>query len=234
MRVKAIAGSTLAVALLGLGVLVGSMLGTGSTSAQTSGSGNNPQTTAPQSTSPQATAPQSTAPQSTLPQTAPSTKITQQQAEQTALAASPGNTVDHTALVNDQNGNAVWDVDFTNGGGATVDAQTGKIITSEAAGKDMGGRGGHMGGANQAALAAKATVTKDQAEKTALAAAPGSTVDHSRLGGDVNGTIFWDVDFSNGGGATVNAQTGAIIANEAAGTDHGGRPGNGAPPANQP
>jgi hypothetical protein len=34
--------------------------------------------------------------------------------------------------------------------------------------------------------------------------------------------VYWDVDFSNGGGVKVNAQTGAIIATEAAGTDQGG------------
>ena len=115
----------------------------------------------------------------------------------------------------------------------SANAQTGKVIATEAAGTD---KGGHMGGADQQALAAKATVTKDQAEKTALTASPGNTVDHSRLGGDPNGTVFWDVDFTNGGGMTVDAQTGKVIATEAAGTDHGGRPGGrgGPPPTNQP
>src|SRR5205809_8131 len=83
----------------------------------------------------------------------------------------------------------------------------------------------------QPAQPATATITQQQAEQAALAASPGSTVDHSRLGDD-NGTVFWDVDFTDGGGVTVNAQTGAIIATEAAGTDHGGRPGG--PPTNQP
>src|SRR5437868_3397795 len=89
--------------------------------------------------------------------------------------------------------------------------------------------------AAQAPQAANATITQQQAEQAALAASPGNTVDHSRLG-DNNGTIFWDVDFTNGGGVTVNAQTGAVIATEAAGTDHpgGGRPDHGAPPTTQP
>jgi len=78
--------------------------------------------------------------------------------------------------------------------------------------------------ATQAALAAKATVTKQQAEQTALTASPGNTIHHSRLADD-NGTVYWDVDFTNGGGVKVNAQTGAVIATEAAGTDHGARPG---------
>jgi uncharacterized membrane protein YkoI len=212
MRIGVLVGTMMAVALVGLGMLVGSTVGTGGAAAQTPG------TSGP------------------TPQTA-KTAITQQQAEQAALAASPGNTIDHTRLDNG-NGTAFWDVDFTNGGGVTVDAQTGKVIATEAAGTD---KGGHMGGADQQALAAKATVTKDQAEKTALTASPGNTVDHSRLAGDPNGTVFWDVDFTNGGGVTVDAQTGAVIATEAAGTDHGGRPGGpggrggpGAPPTNQP
>ncbi|HMA33808.1 MAG TPA: PepSY domain-containing protein [Chloroflexia bacterium] len=161
-------------------------------------------------------------------QTAPpaATTITKAQAELAALAASPGQTVDHTRL-SQVNGKAVYDVDFANGGGAQVDATTGAIIVSEAAGMDHGGRGGRDGG-NQAALAAKATVTKAQAEAAALAASPGNTVDHSRLGDD-NGTVFWDVDFSNRGGVRVNALTGAILAREAAGTDHGGHAPGAAP-----
>src|SRR5205085_6845758 len=106
----------------------------------------------------------------------------------------------------------------------------------EAAGTDngghMGGPGGR-GGADQAALAAQAKITQQQAEQAALAASPGNTVDHSRLG-DNNGTIFWDVDFSNGGGVTVDAQTGKVIATEAAGTDHGGNGKPGAPPTTKP
>jgi hypothetical protein len=46
--------------------------------------------------------------------------------------------------------------------------------------------------------------------------------------------VFWDIDFTNGGGVTVNAVTGAVIATEAAGTDQGGHghgPGNGPAPA---
>ena len=145
----------------------------------------------------------------------------------------------------DANGTLYWDVDFTNGGGVTVNADTGAVIATEAAGTDThaGGKGGHGGGADQSALAAQAKITKDQAEKTALTAAPGSTIEHSRLGKDANGTIFWDVDFTNGGGVVVNADTGAVITTEAAGTDHpnGGRPGGhggrgqqGTPPATQP
>ena len=207
MNSRVLIGSALAVAFLAVGLLAGSVIGSGLAFAQTP--------------PPNATAPSS-------PGSAQAA-ITQQQAEQAALAANPGATVDHTHLFQ-YNGTSAYDVDFSNGGGAIVDATTGKVIQSEAAGTDYhGGRGGF--GQDQAALAAKATVTKDQAEKAALAASPGATVDHSRLGQDQSGTIFWDVDFSNGGGAVVNATTGAIIKTEAAGTDHGGPHG---PPATKP
>jgi len=159
MRIGVLIGTMMAVALVGLGMLMGSMVGTGGAAAQTPGtSGTTPQTTNPQTTNPQTTNPQTTNPQTTNPQTAKAA-ITQQQAEQAALAASPGNTVDHSRLGND-NGTAFWDVDFTNGGGVTVNAQTGAVIATEAAGTD---KGGHMGGADQQALAAKATVTQQQA-----------------------------------------------------------------------
>jgi hypothetical protein len=37
------------------------------------------------------------------------------------------------------------------------------------------------------------------------------------------------VDFTNGGGVVVNAQTGAVVSTEAAGQDHGGPGGQGGP-----
>jgi uncharacterized membrane protein YkoI len=235
MNSKTIIGSTAAAALLGLGMLAGSVVGTNQAFAQTG-----PATATPTAavTTPAAPAASKEATPAAGPSTvpvAPSTgqaqapAITQQQAEQAALAASPGNTIDHTHLMND-NGQAFWDVDFTNGGGVKIDAQTGAVLAVEAAGTDQGGPHGR-GGADQATLAAQATVSQADAEKAALAASPGNTIDHSRLGDD-NGTIYWDVDFTNGGGVEVNAQTGAIIAVEAAGTDqhgpHGG-PRGGAP-----
>ncbi|MEO8285781.1 MAG: PepSY domain-containing protein [Chloroflexota bacterium] len=214
MKVKALIGSSMAVGLLGIGILAGSVVGANGASAQT----------------PSATSTPSVTQSAPKPQATITAAITQQAAEAAALAASPGNTIDHTRL-GTQNGVAAYDVDFTNGGGVIVDANTGVVITIEAAGMDQGGhKGGRHGGggADQAALAAKATVTKEQAEAAALAASPGNTIDHSRLGDD-NGTIFWDVDFTNGGGVTINANTGAVIATEAAGTDQGGRHGGPAP-----
>jgi len=225
MKIKILLGSATAVALVALGVLAGSVAGAGGVSAQTS--------TPPA----QATPAKPAQPAPSSPGTTTTAKVTQQQAEQAALAAAPGSTVDHSSLGN-QNGTAIWDVDFTNGGGVVINADTGAVISVEAAGADKGGGGGPRGGggADQAALATQAKVTQQQAEQAAVAAAPGSTVDHSRLGND-NGTIFWDVDFSNGGGVKVNAITGAVITVEAAGTDHpgghfGGRGGPGSPAPN--
>lgn len=212
MNIKPLIGSTMAAGLLGLGMLAGGAIGTGQASAQTA-----------VATPPAVTRTAPTTPGSAAPGAAKAT-ITQQQAEAAALAANLGQTVDHTRL-GAENGTPVYDVDFANGGGARVNGLTGVVTASEAAGADQGGPGGRGGNggprADQAALAAQAKVTQQQAEATALAASLGSTVDHSRLGDD-NGTVFWDVDFANGGGARVNAVTGAIIASEGAGTDQGG------------
>src|SRR5436305_3416288 len=153
MKIKVLAGSTMAVGLMGIGILAGSLVGAGGASAQSAAA-----TTTP--------VPAQSAP--VTPGSTAKAAITQQQAEQAALAASPGNTVDHTRLGN-ENGTLAYDVDFANGGGALVDATTGKVISTEAAGTDKGGGPGKGGphGADQAALAAKATVTQAQAEQAA-------------------------------------------------------------------
>ena|SRR5436190_13845 len=130
MNVKMLVGSAMAVALLGLGILLGSVLGASGVSAQTPTPGSTPN-------NPQIAPAAPAAPNSA------NVKITQQQAEQAALAASPGNTVDHSRL-GDNNGTIFWDVDFANGGGVTVNALTGAVIATEAAGTDH--PGGHFGG----------------------------------------------------------------------------------------
>ncbi|MDQ2805757.1 MAG: PepSY domain-containing protein [Chloroflexota bacterium] len=229
MDIKILAGSTLAVSLLGLGLLAGSVVGTHQAFAQTAAvpySAPVGQSAAVPYSAPVGQAAATPAPAAPSAPSTTQATLTQAQAEAAALAASPGMTVDHTQLTT-ENGIAVYDVDFTNGGGVVVNATTGAIVAKEAAGADQGrGKGGHGGGADQAALAAQATVTQQQAEQTALAAGAGNTVDHSRLG-MANGVVFWDVDFSNGGGVTVNAKTGVVIATEAAGTDQGGHGGRG-------
>ena len=232
MNAKSLIGAGGAAALLGLGMLAGTVVGASHAFAQTPGAG---ATAPPAQTAPQAPSAQTTPHADRTPGArggaAVTAKLTQAQAEAAALAASPGNTVDHTSLFS-QNGAPVYDVDFTNGGGVLINGDTGAVIAKEAAGQDQGGRGGRghggPGGANQAALAAQAKVTKQQAEATALATVAGATVEHSQLAQE-NGTVYWDVDFTNGGGVKVNAVTGAVIATEAPGTDHpnGGRPGHG-------
>jgi hypothetical protein len=156
MNSKTIIGSTAAVALLGMGMLAGSVMGASHADAQTI-----PATATPTAvvTSPAAPAAPSTAPSTVpvAPAPAQAPAISQADAEKAALAASPGNTVDHTRLAN-ENGTAFWDVDFTNGGGVKIDAQTGAVIATEAAGTDQGGPHGNAG-ADQAALADKSTVS---------------------------------------------------------------------------
>jgi uncharacterized membrane protein YkoI len=231
VKIKTIIGSTMALGLLGIGVLAGSVVGAGQAAAQT------PVTTpsAAATAVPAQPALPSQPAQPAKPAQPTTATVTQAAAEQTALATSPGNTVDHSSLIT-QNGVSVWDVDFANGGGVTVNAETGAVIATEAAGADQGGggkggRGGHGGGAdNQAALLAQAKVTQADAEKTALATSPSSTIDHSRLD-NRSGTLVWDIDFADGGGVTVDAQTGAVISTEAAGTDQGGRGFKNAPSA---
>ena len=232
MNFKVLAGSTLAAGLLGIGVLAGSVVGSSEASARTpSGYGSSQVSYGTRmSTLAQAAATATPGNSKPSPSATITAKLTQQQAEQAALAAAPGSTVDHTSLQN-QNGTPVYDVDFTNGGGVLVNGNTGAVIQVEAAGQDQGGRGGRgghggRGANNQAALAAQAKVTKQQAEQAALAAAAGSTVDHSNLQMQ-NGTVVWDVDFTNGGGAIVDGNTGKVITTEAPGTDVGGHGGKG-------
>src|SRR5437868_6710714 len=100
MELKPIIGASLVVALLGLGALAGSVAGTGAAAAQVVA------TPTARAASPEQTKPAPNAP-------APQAAITQQQAEASALTASPGNTVDHTRL-GQEKGVAAYDVDFTN------------------------------------------------------------------------------------------------------------------------
>jgi uncharacterized membrane protein YkoI len=72
--------------------------------------------------------------------------------------------------------------------------------------------------ADAQALASKARISQQQAEQTALSANPGTTVTHSSLG-DENGTVVYDVELSNGSDVKVNAQSGALISTDQAGSD---------------
>ncbi len=72
--------------------------------------------------------------------------------------------------------------------------------------------------ADAAALAGKASVTADQAKATALAANPGATVVKAELG-DENGVIVYSVELSSGADVKVDANSGAILSTDQAGSD---------------
>lgn len=95
-------------------------------------------------------------------------------------------------------------------------------------GQDTGASGETQAGeaADAQALASQASITQQQAEQVALAANPGATVVNSSLG-DENGTVVYDVELSNGSDVKVNAQTGAIIGTDQAGSDRSGESKNG-------
>src|SRR5438067_966688 len=110
MKLKAIAGSMMGLGLLGVGILAGSVVGPNQAAAQTAPAAAATATPAPSAPSAPANPAQ---PAPAAPnQAAPSTiqaAITQQQAEQAALAANPGATVDHTRPET-ENGVAAYDV----------------------------------------------------------------------------------------------------------------------------
>src|SRR5690349_21464806 len=107
MNSKSIIGSTAAVALLGLGMLAGSVVGANQASAQTIPATATATVTPAQPAPATAPAPgSSTVPVAPAPAQAPA--ISQADAEKAALAARPGNTIDHTNLSN-ENGTAFWD-----------------------------------------------------------------------------------------------------------------------------
>ncbi len=72
--------------------------------------------------------------------------------------------------------------------------------------------------ADAQALAPQASITQQQAEQAALSANPGTAVLNSSLG-DENGTVVYDVELNNGSDVKVNAQSGAIISTDVAGSD---------------
>src|SRR5262249_53378748 len=100
MKLNVVVGATLAVVLLGLGMLAGSVIGANRSFAQTPPSTAQTAQTAP-STAPAQTAPGNNSQAQTAPpaQSTIQAKITQAQAEQAALATSAGATVDHTNLM---------------------------------------------------------------------------------------------------------------------------------------
>ncbi len=80
---------------------------------------------------------------------------------------------------------------------------------------------GQSEAAEAASLQSQATITQQQAEATALAANPGTTVVKTQLG-DENGTVLYSVELSNGNDVKVNAKTGTITATDSASTEQAG------------
>lgn len=78
-------------------------------------------------------------------------KITADQAKEAALAASPGAAVAQVELDN-ENGNLVWSVEFTNGIEMKVDAGNGQVVHTEQPDLNEGGRekGGEEKGESEA------------------------------------------------------------------------------------
>ena len=72
--------------------------------------------------------------------------------------------------------------------------------------------------AEAAALASKATVTVDQAKATVLAANAGATIVKAELH-DENGSVVYSVELNNGDEVKVDAQSGAIIGVDKAGSE---------------
>ena len=79
--------------------------------------------------------------------------------------------------------------------------------------------------AEAASLAGKAKITAQQAEATALAANPGTTVTKTDLG-EENGTIVYDVELSNGSDVKVDAQSGVMIGTDAPDANEAGEQSN--------
>ncbi|MFC7447908.1 PepSY domain-containing protein [Rhodococcus daqingensis] len=156
------------------------------------------------------TAAMTTAPVATGP--APTTAVTKEQAEQTALATVPGGTVVSSETAQ-HDGKAVWHVHIRNDKGwdydVDVDAATGVVVDRDQDDRDEDDRT-----TTPAAPNAPATVTKEQAEQTALATVPGGTVVSSESA-QHDGKAVWHVHIRNDKGwdydVNVDAATGAVV-----------------------
>ncbi|MBP1160684.1 MULTISPECIES: PepSY domain-containing protein [Rhodococcus] len=155
-----------------------------------------------------ATAAVTTAPVSTG--MAPMGAVTKEQAEQTALATVPGGVVVSSETAQ-HDGKAVWHVHIRNTQGwdydVDVDATTGAVVPDhEDDSEDMS--------TPAASPNAAVTVTKEQAEQTALATVPGGTIVSSETN-QHDGKTVWHVHIRNTQGwdydVDVDAATGAVV-----------------------
>jgi uncharacterized membrane protein YkoI len=137
-------------------------------------------------------------------------RISRAQAEQIALRLFPGAQVVSSEL---SKRGTLWEVCLSNGAEVKVNPQTGAVVKAETP-------------AANGVVSGTATVSRQQAEQTALRYFPGATVVKSEL---EDGR--WAVKLSNGGQVKINAVNGALIELElkeaqAARSDDSGRGGS--------
>ncbi|MFG1783272.1 PepSY domain-containing protein [Rhodococcus oryzae] len=140
----------------------------------------------------------------------PTSAVSKEQAEQTALATVPGGVVVSSETAQ-HDGKAVWHVHIRNTQGwdydVDVDAASGAVVPDhEDDSEDMS--------TPAASPNAAVTVTKEQAEQTALATVPGGTVVSSETN-QHDGKTVWHVHIRNTQGwdydVNVDAATGAVV-----------------------
>ncbi|MGW6377939.1 PepSY domain-containing protein [Rhodococcus sp. NPDC055112] len=140
-------------------------------------------------------------------------QVSKEKAEQSAVATVPGGVVVSSELVT-HDGTQVWHVHIRNTNGwdydVDVDAATGAVVDRDQ--EDHDDDRTSMTGAPNAA----ATVTKEQAEQTALATVPGGTVVSSETN-QRDGKTVWHVHIRNTQGwdydVNVDAASGAVVPN---------------------
>ncbi|SDC70049.1 PepSY domain-containing protein [Rhodococcus tukisamuensis] len=142
--------------------------------------------------------------------TAAAPTVTKEQAEQTAVATVPGGTLVSSQLEQDD-GRTVWHVHVLNAQGwdydVDVDAASGAVVPDDDDRNDEGS-------SPPATPNAGVTVTKEQAEQTAVATVPGGTVAQSNLEQE-DGKTVWHVHIRNAQGwdydVDVDATSGAVV-----------------------
>lgn len=158
--------------------------------------------------------------------------VTADEAAKTAADANSG----YTVIINhleDENGTVLYEIKMADTTGnkleVKVDAAAGTILSSEPYTGDMG-KGIRDGSTSEddAALAAKATVTAEAAAKTAADANSGYTVIINHLE-DENGTILYEIKMADTAGnkleVKVDAAVGTILSSEPYTGDMGGKTG---------
>ncbi|AQA21041.1 peptidase propeptide and YPEB domain protein [Rhodococcus sp. MTM3W5.2] len=138
--------------------------------------------------------------------------VSKEKAEQAALATVPGGVVVSSETAQ-HDGTAVWHVHIRNTQGwdydVDVDAATGAVVDRDQDDHDDDNRTTMPASPNPAV-----TVTKEQAEQTALATVPGGTIVSSETS-QHDGKTVWHVHIRNTQGwdydVDVDATTGAVV-----------------------